>query len=147
EHWGVDDDYVAEVKEILRTGGFENAVRFAGLVPDAAPYLQAADCFIFPSRREGMPNALLEAMACGLPFVATRLGCIEEMTPAEQQPYLVTVDDADALAEAIIALAHDAGARRRLGAAARRTVEARFSLDAVTDRYVELYRELLENRS
>jgi len=146
EHWGVDDDYVAEVKEILRAGGFESAVVFAGLVPDAAPYLQAADIFAFPSRREGMPNALLEAMACGLPFVATRLGCIEEMAPAEQQPYLVPVDDAEALAEAIIALAHDAGARRQLGAAARRTVEEHFSLDAVADRYVELYHSLVTSR-
>ena len=85
-------------------------------------------------------------MACGLPFVATRLGCIEEVSPVELRPYLVPVDDTDALAEAIIDLARDPDARCDLGAAARRTVEMRFSLDTVADRYVELYRDLLEDR-
>jgi len=56
----------------------------------------------------------------------------------------VPVDDVDALAEAVIALAHDAAVRRELSVAVRRTVEARFSLDAVADRYVEFYRHLLE---
>lgn len=96
--------------------------------------------------RAPWPNGVIEAMACGLPFVATRLGCIEEMAPCEQWPYLVPVDDADALAEAIIALAQDADARREVGTAVRRAVEARFSLDEVADRYVELCRYLLAER-
>lgn len=146
EHWGVDERYVAELGEILVQSGVAESVRFAGKVTDPKPYLQASDLFIFPSRSEGMPNALLEAMACGLPFVATRLGCIEEMAPKEQLPYLVPVDDADALAEAIISLASNAKLRRELGLAVRRTVEERFSLDAVADQYLKLYLQLLEER-
>lgn len=146
EHWGVNGGYIAEVKEILTESGVNSSVRFVGQVSDPKAYLQASDLFVFPSRSEGMPNALLEAMACGLPFVATRLGCIEEMTPPEQQPYLVPLDDADALAEAIITLAQGADIRRKLGAAVRQIVESRYSLDAVTDRYLELYTELLEGK-
>ncbi len=146
EHWGVDERYVAEVKASLAQGGDGAPVRFVGMVADPIPYLQAADLFVFPSRQEGMPNALLEAMACGLPFVATRLGCIEEMAPSEQRPYLVPTDDVGALAEAIISLARDANARRELSIAVRRTVETHFSLDAVADQYRTLYRQLLEER-
>lgn len=146
EHWGVNEGYVGEVKAILSERGMNDGVRFVGQVTNPEAYLQASDLFVIPSRSEGMPNALLEAMACGLPFVATRLGCIEEMSPPEQLPYLVPVDDADALAEAIIALARDADTRRKLSAAVRQTVETRFSLDAVADRYVELYHDLLKDR-
>jgi glycosyltransferase involved in cell wall biosynthesis len=142
EHWGIDEAYVQRLEDELSA----ESTRFTGLVADPTPYLQAADLFAFPSRSEGMPNALLEAMACGLPFVATRLGCVEEMAPPEQRPYLVPVDDADALAEAVISLARDADTRRRLGTAVRRTVENRYSLDVIADRYVDLYRRLLEER-
>jgi glycosyltransferase involved in cell wall biosynthesis len=146
EHWGVDERYVTEVKATLAKTGVTDSVRFVGQAADPGAYLQASDLFALPSRSEGMPNALLEAMACGLPFVATRLGCIEEMSPPEQHPYLVPVDDADVLAEAIIALAHDDDRLQGLGTAARRVVETRYSLDAISDRYVELYRELLERK-
>lgn len=146
EHWGVDEEYVREVKAILAQGDVHGSVRLVGQVSNPEAYLQTSDLFAFPSRSEGMPNALLEAMACGLPFVATRLGCVEEMAPPEQQPYLVPIDDADALAKAITTLARDPDKRRDLGAAARLAVEERYSLDAVADRYVELYYDLLEEQ-
>lgn len=147
EHWGIDPEYVEELRRLFTfRDGSDSRIRLVGQVRNVSDYLQAADLFVLPSRSEGMPNVLLEAMACGLPFVATRLGCIEEMAPPDQRPYLVPVDDADALAEAIVALARDADIRQELGAVARQAVEARFSLEAVTDRYVKLYRDLLENQ-
>ncbi len=147
EHWGIDPQYVDRLTSVfVPRDRSDSRVHFVGQVSNVVDYLRASDLFVFPSRSEGMPNALLEAMACGLPFVATRLGCIEEMAPPEQQPYLVPMDDADALAEAIITLAQDADIRWKLGAAVRQIVEARYSLDAVTDRYLELYTELLEGK-
>jgi glycosyltransferase involved in cell wall biosynthesis len=143
EHWELDPVYNDELQRLFACTA-TGRLHFVGQVSHVATYMQAADLFVFPSRSEGMPNALLEAMACGLPFVATRLGCMVEMAPLCQQPYLVPVDDVAALTQAFFALAQDVATRRRLGAAARQMVEQHWSLDAVADRYVELYHQLLE---
>ena len=140
---GIDEGYVKEVEAALGGSDVKPSIRFTGQVSDPEAWLQASDIFVFPSEGEGMPNALLEAMACGLPFVATRLGCIVEMAPLEEQLFLVPVEDSEALAKAIITLARDAGARQRLGFAVRQTVKTRFSLDAIADSYLELYHKLL----
>ncbi len=149
EHWGIDPEYIARLKQLFSLApDSETRVHFVGQTSNVVDYLQATDLFVLPSRSEGMPNALLEAMACSLPFVASRLGGVEEMVPIEQRPYLTPVDDAEALAEAIITLAHDAHIHRKLGVAGRRQVEANYSLDTIADRYVKLYHDLLaEQRS
>jgi len=125
-------------------------IMVVGQVDDVRPYLQASDLFILPSRQEGMPNALLEAMACGLPFVATQLGCIEEISPRGQHAHLVSVPaepasegDVANLAEAMMDLIGNDQARQQLGAAARRQVETHISLDIAADHYITLYHQLL----
>jgi glycosyltransferase involved in cell wall biosynthesis len=143
EHGQVDERYVSEVRSILQEGGVAESVRFVGLVEEPAPYLQASDVFVLPTQREGMPNSLLEAMATGLPLVATRIDCIEEMVPPELRDHLVEVGDADALARALVALGRDLEAGKELGALGRQRVVRLYSLDAVADLYVELYRQLL----
>jgi len=143
EDQGIDEGYVKEIEAALGGSDVKPRIRFTGRVSDPEAWLQASDIFVFPSEGEGMPNALLEAMACGLPFVATRLGCAVEMAPLEGQPFLVPVEDPDALAKAIITLARDADARQRLGLVVRQTVETRFSLDAIADSYLDLYQKLL----
>jgi glycosyltransferase involved in cell wall biosynthesis len=96
-----------------------------------------------PSRREGLPVALLEAAACGRPLIATDVpGCREIVIPGETG-LLVPVDDAPALAEAIKTLARAPHLRAQFGAAARRIVETQFSADLVGKQVVELYRALL----
>ena len=145
EHWGIDSNFIEEIRRQFQATDKGNAkVHFVGQVSNVEDYLKVADLFILPSRSEGMPNALLEAMACGLPFVATRLGVVEELASHEQRHYLVPIDNEIALAESIIKLAKDPSCRRKLGQAARRTVEERYSLNAVAKRYVQLYRELLQ---
>jgi glycosyltransferase involved in cell wall biosynthesis len=144
EHWGVDECYVATVKNLVKKNGLNASVRFVGRVSNPAIYLQAADLFAFPSQSEGMPNALLEAMACGIPFVAAQLGCIKEMAPDEQLHYLVPSNDKGALADALVTLAQDPYKRYELSSAVREIIERRYSLRAVADRYLELYRELVE---
>ena len=147
-HWGIDERYVASTRKLVSADeNLKKSVQFVGEAADPKPFLHAADLFVFPSRGEGMPNALLEAMSCGLPFVATRLGVIEELAPAEQQDFLVLPDDVQMLGEKMIALANDSELRRRLGGASRARVQEKYSLSAVAGQYIELYRRLLQSDS
>jgi glycosyltransferase involved in cell wall biosynthesis len=100
-----------------------------------------ADVFALPTHREGFPNTLLEAMAAGLPCVATPVGAIPEMLEGEHG-LLVPVGDVRALREALGRLVRDPGLRARLGQAVRERVGERYSLDAVMRRYRALYLEL-----
>jgi glycosyltransferase involved in cell wall biosynthesis len=106
-------------------------------------YYRAADVFVLPSLREGLPNALLEAMACGLASIASRLpGVTDSVVTDGVDGLLVEPAGREALAAALGRLLGDADLRRRLGCAARQTVEARFSLPSIASRYISLYEEL-----
>ncbi|MBI5849892.1 MAG: glycosyltransferase family 4 protein [Planctomycetes bacterium] len=136
-----DGERAAEWRALAQDLGVAARVTFAGEQADVAPFLAAADAFVFPSRLEGLPNALLEAMACGLPAIATRIGgCVDVMT--DDAGILVGSDDARALAAAMDRLAADAGERARLGEAARRRVQSAFSFDVTAERLQSIYREV-----
>jgi glycosyltransferase involved in cell wall biosynthesis len=118
--------------------GILQSVHWVGTRADVAPYLQAADVYVFPSRGEGMPVALLEALAVGVPVVATNVPGVRDLVSPEA---LVPLDVPDRLATGVLhALDPGRGSR---GAQARAQVMERFALDAVADRYVELYENLL----
>ena len=96
-------------------------------------YLSAADVYVLPSRYEGFPVAPLEAMACGLPVIATDVEGVSDIAPRGEADGVVTVpkEDAEALAAAITRLAGDATLRARMSEGGRRRIRAAFSLDAV----------------
>ena len=102
--------------------------------------LAGASVFALPSYAEGMPMALLEAMSWGLPVIATPVGGVPQVIEHEVNGLFVDPDDIDGIAAAIARLMSDPALRERLGAAARKTIEARFSLDATLDRLGEVYR-------
>jgi glycosyltransferase involved in cell wall biosynthesis len=104
-------------------------------------FLEAADVFVFPSRLEGMPNSVLEAMAAGLPVVASDTAAHREILP-ESVGWLY--GDRDDLLAAVRRLVSDPQEARRRGALARRHVAERFGFDAATDAYLRLYDSLLE---
>ena len=117
-------------------------VAIPGRVPDVAPYLGRADVFALPSLEEGSGSlSVLEALHAGVPVVATDVdGMPEDLTDGEDS-LLVPPNDSSALAAALRRLIEDPDLRRRLGAAARRTYERRFTAEAYSSDLARLYSE------
>jgi glycosyltransferase involved in cell wall biosynthesis len=112
-------------------------------VPDL---LAGMDLFVLPSHWEGMPVAILEAMAAGLPVVATAVGGTPEVVEDETTGLLPPPRDPVALAEAISRLLRDPERARRMGEAGRKRVETEFSMDANVRRVEALYEQLLRDK-
>lgn len=120
----------------------EGAVEWTGQAKDVAALWRETAIAVLPSYREGLPKALLEAAASGRPMVATDVPGCREIVRHEETGLLVPPRDAKALAGALARLAGDAALRRRLGMAARRLAENRFSDKAIAAATVDLYRAL-----
>lgn len=135
-----------ESKDWARAQGepLGGAIRTPGRVAHdvVAQYCQAADCFAFPSHSEGMPNALLEAMGAGLPCVATRVGGVPEAMEDGVSGLMIAPRDPAAIELALERLLTEPDLAQRLGAAAARSIERRFSWDAHARAYAELYEQL-----
>jgi glycosyltransferase involved in cell wall biosynthesis len=140
---GEADPFVIAQRAFLADRGLASRVTFVGRRPEAAPYLRASDVFLFPSRQEGMPNSVLEAMACGLPCLVSTGAGIDDVMAHDDTGLQFPLTDESAFAGALTALLGDEAARARLGGAARRHIVDRYSLGAIADRYVELYTSLL----
>lgn len=117
-------------------------VDFLGFRDDARALTGALDVFVVASREEGLPLAMLEAMALGRPVVATTAGGIPEVIAHGENGILVPIDDPSALASAVTDLLGSPEEAARLGEAGRRTVEERFSSRETARRYVEVYRRV-----
>jgi len=124
--------------------GLASCVRFLGQVHNVDVVYENLDLVVLPSRSEGLPNTLLEAMQADVPVVATAVGGVPEAVGASGAAHLVAPGSAVALAEAI-ERALTQGDRPE-AAAARRDVARRFSLERRLEAHVELYRDLLEER-
>ncbi len=124
--------------------GLSERTRFAGFLEDPAEAYAALDLFALPSRSEQMPLALVEAMACGLPVVATAVGDVEEILAGGG--LTVPPGEPQAFARALATLLADEDLRRRLGAANRRRVRAQYPLAKTLESYTALYRRLIEGR-
>lgn len=124
--------------------GLSERVSFLGTRSDPERLLQASQIFVLPSRSEGMSNALLEAMATGLPCVASRIGGNVDLVEHGATGLLTPPGNAAALADALNALLEDGGLRNRLGTAARGAVIARYGMDRVIRQYLDLYATLME---
>ncbi len=117
-------------------------VQFMGQVDDVAPYLKAADLFVLPSSTEGLSNALLEAMAIGLPAVATAVGGTTDLITHGENGLLVPPDSPPALQEALLALLADEARRADMGRRGRERVIRDYALPATAGRLRNLYNRL-----
>lgn len=115
---------------------------FPGWIDDVAAFLSDADVFVLPSRSEPFGLALLEAMACGVPIVSTRVSGPAEILDRETAR-LVDADDPAALAEAVTAVFADPNAAARRARTALRRFEREYSEPAVIERYLAAFRHLI----
>lgn len=107
-------------------------------------YLCIVDLLVLPSRSEGMPNVVLEAMERSLPTVATRIPGISDLIEDPETGLLVEPEDSSSLAECLIKLISDRKIRRNMGRFARERVVSLFSIEKITDSYQALYKDLIE---
>jgi len=126
--------------------GLAEVVTFAGSRGDVPEILAALDLFVLPSLWEGLPNAVLEAMAAGLPVVATAAGGTPELVVDGETGLLVPPGDVTALEEAIERLLRDPGLRRKMGEAGRKRVEGHFTIKQTVAQTVALYETLLRQK-
>ncbi|HLI18379.1 MAG TPA: TIGR03088 family PEP-CTERM/XrtA system glycosyltransferase [Rhodanobacteraceae bacterium] len=124
--------------------GLDGQVCLLGSRDDVAAILPEFDIFVLSSIAEGMPGVLLEAMAAGLPVVATDVGGVREVVSPDATGVLVPAGDPAALSQALSKYVLDEPLRVRHGSAGRRLAESRFSLDHMVSSYTALYDELLE---
>lgn len=130
------------VEEAVRRGDVADRVQLVGFQPSPAEHLVDVDAFVLPSAAEACPIALLQAMALGLPVVASRVGGIPEIVRDGVDGLLVTPGDDAALGSALARLRDDEVLRRRLGTSAAERVRDRFTLAGCAERLVRVYEEV-----
>jgi sugar transferase (PEP-CTERM/EpsH1 system associated) len=135
-----------QIESVVRSANVEPLVWFAGARDDVARLMTGLDCFVLPSLAEGISNTMLEAMATGLPVIATRVGANADLMEDGLSGRLVPRANPEAIANEILAYVADPALARRHGHAGRQIVERRFSLDRMVERYEAMYRRLLEGR-
>jgi glycosyltransferase involved in cell wall biosynthesis len=131
------------VEDEIRRLRLEERVRLVGERSDVPALLADSDLFVLSSRSEGLPVSVLEAMAAGLPVVASRVGGLAELVVDGETGILVPPGDIPALSAALGDLVDDRELRRKLGAAGRARAEAHFDLAAFRRAHVELYEQQL----
>lgn len=141
---GARAETAAQFENDLRAAGVAETAALAGFTGRPEDFYRAADLFVFPSRGEGLPNALIEAHAAGLPSVAAQIeGVTDDVVDEGNTGLIVPQDDVAELARALVALMQDDTRRRQMGLAARARAVECFSLDHVARQYVDLYAKLL----
>ena len=135
-----------ELEALAAVRGVGQSVTFLGARSDVERVLAALDIFVLSSVSEGLSNTILEAMASGVPVVATRVGGAEESVEEGRTGMLVPASSPGDLADALAGLAHDHALRAQFGAAGRLKAEREFSLEAMTDAYTDFYTGLVTGR-
>jgi glycosyltransferase involved in cell wall biosynthesis len=139
---GADYGELAGLRRLRAELGLDERVTFAGSRLDLDPIYAALDLYVQSSHSEGMPTAILEAMARGLPVVTTSAGGCAEAVIDGETGYVTEPGDADALGAAMMRLMEDCALRLNMGAAGRRRAIAHFSVDRVIREFCELYSSL-----
>lgn len=130
--------------ELIKSGIDKN-IRFLGFKDNIKEYLQASDIFILPSFGEGLSNALLEAMSCGIAAIANKIPANEEIITNNVNGIIINISDKTELATIMSALIKNKSLLDKLGNRARETVKNHFSITRIADLYVTIYKKILLN--
>jgi glycosyltransferase involved in cell wall biosynthesis len=125
--------------------GLGDKVRFLGYQNDALSYIRSSDVLVLTSRIEGLPGVLLEAMACGVPVVASAVGGIPEIVIDGETGILIRDWSVESYVEGIIAILSDESYRSAMVANAQELVSRAFRLGGVAERFHNVYLKLLSN--
>lgn len=135
-----DGSEATKLRRLSEALGMGDRVFFAGVVEDAFRLFPALDVYVSPSRKEGLPLAPLEAMALGLPVVATRVPGHLDVVAAGETGLLAEPGDSESLAAAIARLLDDPDLRKRMGQAGLKRVKEQFTVERMTGQIAEIYR-------
>jgi glycosyltransferase involved in cell wall biosynthesis len=138
-----DGDERSALEDLVRSLGRTDRISLVGFHDDPIAWYEAMDAFALSSRREGLPNAVLEAMSLEVPIVATRIAGLPKIITDGDNGLLVAADDAAALAEGIRRLYVDRSLSTRLAASARATIEERYAFGRRMEKIAAVYDDLL----
>lgn len=141
-----DPAYFEELQTLCRCLDLDKNITFLGLVDDVIPYLKASSVFCLLSHSEGFSNALLEAMACSLPCVATRVGGNAEAIVDGQSGFIVSAGDAESTASRLIELIANPARATSMGKLARKRVEQFFTIQIMIEKLVGIYDSCLSQQ-
>jgi glycosyltransferase involved in cell wall biosynthesis len=136
-----------ELEALVRERGLETSVRFEGHREDVPALLRQADVFVLPSRSEAFPNGAMEAMAAGLPVVASAVGGLLDLVAHERTGLRLPPGDPEALAEALESLLRAPSRVDVMGTAARREVAERYSFERMVSAFEDMYIGELRRRT
>jgi glycosyltransferase involved in cell wall biosynthesis len=137
----------AMLQDYCRENRLSDCVVFAGYQKNIGDYYQILDLLVLPSLSEGLPNTVLEAMAFGIPVLATSVGGVPEVIEKEENGILVPPNDPQALADRMIELLRDDILRREIGSKGKSSLHPRFAPDHRVRQIIDLYHNLLSSRS
>jgi len=142
-----DGPLSAELRDLSYSLALNQCVEFLGDRADVADLLKRIDVFVLPSLAEGVSNTLLEAMASGLPVIATAVGGTPEIVRENQNGYLVSVGDVESIAGHIVRLVNNRELRESMGRQSRSSVKKRFDWNATVARYHGIYQQAAHRES
>ena len=132
-----------EIENDIAKTGLQNNVIMLGHRNDIPEFLKLSNCFVLASRSEGLSCSIIEAMAAGLPVIATDVGGNSELVKDGENGYLVSRDNPTALADKIQVLINNEAKRKQFGKASLRLADKSFSLNAMIEKYVNNYNEMI----
>ena len=129
----------SKLEEQIKSAGITEKITVLGFVEDVRPLLACSDIFVLPSRAEGMPRAMMEAMSMSLPCVATNVGGIAEVIEDGVSGLLAEFGDVETFGRNIISLVNDKALRNHMGLAARNRIKNSFDMELIAKKHIKLF--------